>query len=100
MISQIEKYYRDFDAILISSVPNIIYLTGFSGFYDIERDCLLLFTKTKKYLITNKLYSDGVKEKTKGFEVIDIGVASFITNDYSNILKNLETKTLGIEKDD
>ena len=38
------------DAILISSVPNIIYLTGFSAFSEIEREAFVLLTKNKKYI--------------------------------------------------
>jgi len=45
------------DAVLISSVSNIIYFTGFDGFFKEERDGYLLVTKDKAFVLTHSIYS-------------------------------------------
>ena len=106
MNSYFKKYLKETDAFLVSSWGNITYLTGYSGFSQTERECLLVITKDKQFLITDRRYSEAVKEQTKKFEIIDCGAVKFIAKDLSNILihpersrrKNLRTKTIGIEE--
>jgi len=62
---------KDFDALLVSSIPNIIYLTCFRGFSDQEREAYLLLTKGKNYIFSNGLYSQTARE-IKNFELIEI----------------------------
>lgn len=52
---------KSFDAILVSSIPNITYLTGFSGFSKDEREAFMLITKNKQYILTDKRYIDEIK---------------------------------------
>src|SRR3989344_4015423 len=60
------------DAAIISSVSNIIYLTGFLGFSKEERDAYLLITKTRAYIFTNALYSESVYESVPHFTLTEI----------------------------
>jgi Xaa-Pro aminopeptidase len=85
------------DAILISSVPNIIYLTGFSAFSEIEREAFILITGNKKYLITDKRYSESVKKQTKGFEIIETGAIHFLVES-ENFFKEKNIRVLEIEE--
>lgn len=85
------------DAILISSIANIIYLTNFSGFSEIEREAFVLIYKKNKYLITDKRYSEAAKNQTKGFEIIDIGATNFIANSKDFFAENT-IENLGIEE--
>lgn len=85
-------------AILISSWANIVYLTSYSAFSNTERECFLLYTKNKKYLITDGRYSEAVKHQVKGFEIIDIGAVNFIENDGLKILRKLNS--IGVEEED
>ena len=55
----LEKY--SLDALLISSVPNIIYLTGYAGFSLNEREAYLLVTKKNLFLFTDGRYIHAVK---------------------------------------
>lgn len=48
------------DAALVSSIPNITYLTGFSGFSKEEREALLFITPDKQYILTDKRYRDEI----------------------------------------
>jgi len=86
------------DAILISSVPNIIYFTNYSGFSETEREAFILITTNKNYLITDSRYSEALKKHTSGFEIINSGAINFISNakDFFHINK---IYTLAIEED-
>ena len=48
-MDSLQKYLKKLDAIFISTRANIVYLTGYNGFSDIERECFLLITKKKKF---------------------------------------------------
>ena len=60
------------DALLISSIPNIIYLTHFVSFSKEEREAYLLITKNKKYILTDGRYTEAVRSNVKDFELIEI----------------------------
>lgn len=98
MNSYLKKYFRNFDAILVSSHGNIVYLTGYGGFSDVEREVFLLLTENKNFLITDKRYAEAVKKQVLNFQVIDSGAIETISRDYSGLLKNLRTKVIGIEE--
>lgn len=93
----ISDFIKQYGAVLISSWSNITYLTSYSGFSQTERECFLLITKNKKYLITDGRYSEDVKRETKGFEIIDTGANNFIHEDKNNILGSLSS--IAVEED-
>lgn len=97
MKTDLAKYFKDADALLISSTANIKFLTGYSGFSEIERECFLLLSKNKKYLITDGRYTEAVNKKVSGFEIIEYGAPSFISGD-NPLLKKLANSKLGIEE--
>ena len=97
MIKELTKKY---DGVLVSSRSNIVYLTNYSNFSENERECFLLFTKTKQFLITDKRYSEAVDRVVKDFEIINTGIHKLLTVGHSNILKNLRITSLGIEEYD
>ncbi len=94
----LKNYLKQVDALLISSYANIVYLTGYCGFSEIERECFLLLTRNKKYIITDKRYSEALKKQTKNFAIIDIGAAVFIKN-AEKFLQKAKIKKLGFEAD-
>ena len=53
------------DALLVSHLPNIRYLTGFSG-----SAALVIIGKNKDYFITDFRYKDQSAAQVKGFEII------------------------------
>ena len=88
------------DGILISNFANISYLVGNFGFSQSQRECFILITKNKKFIITDGRYSEAVKKKTKGYEVLDIGVGLFLRKSLSDIFNKNKIKKLGIEEYD
>lgn len=64
---------KDLDAVVVSSVSNIFYLTGISHFSKEEREAYLLITKTNAYFFTTSLYVEEVQKRVTGFEIQRIG---------------------------
>lgn len=89
--------FSNADAILVSSPSNIKYLTGYSGFSEIERECFLLLTKNRKYLITDERYAEAVAKQVPEFKVIPVGVGRFI-HQGDKVLDSIPL--LGIEEED
>lgn len=104
---------NNLDAVLVSSLPNITYLTNYSGFSSEEREAFLFITahpvaqprglthKTPEvygYIITDGRYSEAVHKTIKNFELIE-RTADF---PFEKILKDLakkhKIKRLGIEE--
>ncbi|MBI2315222.1 aminopeptidase P family protein [Candidatus Daviesbacteria bacterium] len=86
------------DAVLISSVFNITYLTGFSNFSKEEREAYLLIGKDFQYIITDARYSEAVKSEVPHLILFERGYKQS-TEDLLKKHKK-EIKNLGIEEDD
>src|SRR3989344_5002631 len=86
---------HNLDAVLISSVSNIIYLTGYSGFSYFEREAFLIIVAQPQglthktpgvlgYILTDGRYSEAVSS-IPGFELIEISPS----NSLEKILEDL-----------
>lgn len=86
---------KTLDALLISSVPNIIYLTEYGGFSHFEREAFLLISKNENYLITDGRYSEAVSG-IPGFKLLEISPL----NPLEKILETLSNtiSKIGIEE--
>ena len=91
---------RSTDAALISSIPNIIYLTNFSHFIEGEREAFLLITPKNQYIFTDARYSYAVQEHVKDFILQEISVRSSLTTSLKKIIGEEHIVKLGIESDD
>jgi Xaa-Pro aminopeptidase len=85
------------DAILISSVPNIIYLTNYSGFSYFEREAFLVITKKANYLITDGRYSEAVSN-VLSFKLLEISQSQSLSQIFEN-LKLKKIQKVGFEED-
>lgn len=90
---------KDFEAILVSSIPNIIYLTGFSGFSKEEREAYLLLTKQKNYVFTDGRYAEAAK-KIAGFELVEIAQNRDFAQGLKEIVAKETIKILAVDEDD
>jgi|SRR5579885_1878421 len=86
-----------FDALLISSVPNIIYLTSFSYFSKDERDGYVLVTRNNNYIITSPLYADAVRQHVKDFTLLQITRGHTLEQVVKTVVEKENIQTLGIE---
>jgi Xaa-Pro aminopeptidase len=91
---------NNIDAALISSLPNIVHLTNFSYFTDMEREGFLLITKTNRYIFTDGRYTHAVKKYIKDFEFLELKTSESLTNHLQQIFEKERIKILGIEEDD
>jgi Xaa-Pro aminopeptidase len=88
------------DAKLISSVANIRYYTNLSLFSETEREAFLILSKKKKYLITDKRYSESVKKFSNNLEIIDSGAIHFLVKEAKDFFKKENIRTLEFEEKD
>lgn len=84
------------EGVLISSVSNIIYLTGYANFSKEEREAYLIITKRNQFILTDARYTEAIRKEVKHFKLIEIsarvGFEKIITK-----LKR-EIKSIGIEE--
>lgn len=87
---------KGIDAVLISSTPHIIYLTGYANFSEREREAYLLIGEDFQYIITDARYSEAIKREVPHFNLFERSH----TNKLENLLKELKDKiaVLGIEE--
>lgn len=85
------------DAVLVSSVSNIIYLSGYDNFSDKEREAYIFLGSDFAYIITDGRYTEAVKKQVPHLTLFE--------RSHKNPTKNLfkkhqkEIKRLGIEED-
>jgi len=88
---------NNLEGVLISSVSNITYLTGYVNFSKNEREAYLIVGEDFQYLITDARYSEAVKKEVAHFTLFERNHQ----NKIEDLLKSLQKriKTLGIEED-
>lgn len=89
---------QNLDAVLISSNPNIIYLTNYSNFSKVEREAFLLITNNNQYIFTDGRYATAVKKHIKNFELVEIFSGYNFYEALNKILLENKIKRLGIEE--
>jgi Xaa-Pro aminopeptidase len=85
------------DAIFISSLPNITYLTGYSGFSTQDRDAFLLITKDHQFIFTHGIYKEDVQRKVTDFTLVQITRENPIGIAVKNAITNESITKLGFE---
>lgn len=99
-LRQIKKNLKKekLDAVLISSVENITYLSGYANFSKEEREAYILVGKNFEYIITDGRYSEAVLKNVPHLTLFERGNKKS-TEDLFKKHRN-EIKVLGIEEDD
>jgi Xaa-Pro aminopeptidase len=86
------------DALLITSVSNISYLTGVTHFSKEEREAYILVTKTKLYIFTDKRYTDSLTDLSH-MSVEEISHQFSFSDRLIKILNTFSIQRLGFESD-
>lgn len=97
---QSEIQIQKLDAVLISSVANIIYLTDYSGFSTEEREAFLLITPASRFILTDGRYTGAVKKTIPDFELLEISSKNKLADLLGRKIADLNILSLGIEEDD
>lgn len=100
-LSKLKKLLKEnnLDAVVVSSLPNIIHLTNFSYFTDIEREGFLLITKTNQYIFTDGRYTHAVKKQVENFELRELKASASLINHLKQIFEEEHITIVGIEED-
>lgn len=84
------------DAVLISSVANIAYLTGYANFSKDEREAYIFVGKDFAYIVTDGRYTEAVKRQVPHLTLFERGHKKTIAHLFK---KHPRIKHLGIEED-
>src|SRR5579871_985286 len=87
------------DGVLITSVPNITYLTGFSSFSQEEREAYLIITNHNNFLITDGRYITAVKNFIRNFLFFEITTNNPLEGILKDIKQTEKINTIGFEED-
>ena len=87
------------DAVLISSVSHISYLSGYTNFSKEERDGYLFITPDKGYILTHGIYSEVMKARVQHLELIEISRREPTRKILSKLVKKGKKAKIGIEED-
>lgn len=90
---------QNLDGLLISSVSNITYLTGYSNFSEIEREAFVIITKNESFIITDARYSEAVRKEVAHFKLIELSVKKPLAALFKDVIKNNHIKKLGFEEE-
>lgn len=85
------------DAVLVSAVSNIEYLTGFTNFSKDEREAYIFIGKDFGYIITDGRYTEAVKREVPHLNLFERGGKKSTKDLFKKHQK--EIKKLGIEED-
>lgn len=88
---------KKLDAVLISSVPNITYITGFSHFSKEEREAFVLLTQDQSYIFTDGRYSEAVQEQVSHCIFVEISSAFPFTKSLTQLVKKHNLARIGFE---
>jgi Xaa-Pro aminopeptidase len=96
MNDRLKKLFKQFekteiDALLVSSWPNVTYLSGFKG-----TESWVLVSPRGRYFITDSRYSEQAESEAIGFEVI-LRDKKSVTEIAAELCKKLHVRHLGFE---
>ena len=78
-LKKIRKHFlkENLDAVLISAVSNIEYLTGYSNFSKDEREAYIFLGKNFEYIITDGRYSEAIRKQVPHLTLFERGHKKF-----------------------
>ncbi len=91
-------YKASLEAVLVSSVPNITYLTGYSNFSTTEREVYLLITQDTQYIFTDGRYVTAVEKYIKDFKLVEISSNYKFYDALNEIITTKKIRSLGVEE--
>lgn len=98
-IQQLRKLLdkENLDAVLISTLPNITYLSSFSGFTTEDRDAYLLITKKKQYIFTHPIYREVAQKDFSDFILVEYRRNNPFHKAVKSIIEKEKITSLGFE---
>ncbi len=94
-----EMKKQKLDAVLITTVPNIIYITDYNGFSPIEREAYLLVTNANAFLIVSPLHFEETKIEAKNVKVLERTRETPFSEIIKDLIKKCDIKICGFESE-
>lgn len=88
---------QNIDGVIVSSVSNIVYFTGYSNFSKEEREAYLIIGKDFQYIVTDGRYSEAIDKSVPHFTLFERGYKNSLDTLYKKL--KVKIKTLGVEED-
>lgn len=89
---------QSLDAVLISSLPNIIYLSDYNGFVPDERDAYVVITRNEAYILTNLLYAEAMPKAVPHLKLIEITRDNPLKKAFADLISKHSLKSIGYEE--
>lgn len=89
---------KNLDAMLITSVANLMYFSGFIPLDITDREAYVFITRSNAYILTSKLYADEVKVYVKDHILKEISASHTITTSIAHIITDEKLETVGFEE--
>lgn len=83
---------ENLNGIIISSMINITYFSGFSGSV-----ALMLYLKNRTFLIVDGRYTDQAKKEAKNCRIVEAGLGNSLWNECTKLIKEMKLKKIGFE---
>lgn len=101
-LSNVKKYFlsEKIDALIISSVSDIFYLSGIDNFSNEEREAFIFITPKKQYILTDSRYSEMVEKMAPGFELLLISSEASWKDHLKNLSDKHKIKRVGIDENE
>lgn len=88
------------DGLIVTSTPNITYLTGFANFSIVEREAFLLVSREGDYILTDGRYSEAIKKQISHFELVGTSPKNSLLDALKKLIKKHQIENVGIEEAD
>lgn len=88
------------DAVVITDVFLINYLTNYGNFSNEEREAFLVITPKTQYILTDGRYTTAIKNEVKHFELLEIDGSNSLENVLKNLSKKHNLKVIGLDFND
>jgi Xaa-Pro aminopeptidase len=88
---------ENLDAVLISSLSNITYLSSFSGFTTEDRDAYLFITKKNQYIFTHPIYNEVAQKDFSDFTLVEYRRNNPFNQAVKGIIEKEKITSVGFE---
>jgi Xaa-Pro aminopeptidase len=88
---------KSIDAIFISDVSNIVYLTGYAGFTKIEREAYILVTNNEQFIFTDSRYAEAVAKTVKHMQLVETTNEHPFHQNLTNVMQTKKLNAVGFE---
>lgn len=101
-LNDLKKYFpsEKIDALIISSVSDIFYLSGIGNFSNEEREAFIFITPDSQYILTDARYAEMVEKMAPGFELLLISSEKSWKKHLNDLSDKYKIKRVGVDENE